>query len=372
MAGSKDRHYRYIDGQLYARVVYRDETGKRIEKHYKADSKTEAREIHQRKHRELTDHGQQMIEAERMTFAKLAKVYEERRLFEAEYHEGRKTAGLRSLKSAKTFLAVLKNHFGMRQVRSITHSDVEKFRRERLKTETVRGERRTIAAVNRELELLRAMLNFAKREGWLIRTPFEAGASLISKADEVHRDRLLSSSEEERLLAACTSRRTHLRPLIIAALDTACRRGELLQLKWSDVDLANRAIRIRATTTKTQRARAVPISSRLLEELKVLQKSAEDESLVFGVKTDVKRSFTAACLAADIQDFHFHDCRHTAITRMIQAGMAPMQVMKISGHTQMSTFARYVNADGDAVKRAAAAIDAFHAAAVIEQSAYVN
>jgi hypothetical protein len=111
-----------------------------------------------------------MLETERMTFARLAKVYEERRLFEAEYHEGRKTAGLRSVKSAKTFLAVLKDYFGTRQVRSITHSDVEKFRRERLKTETVRGERRTIAAVNRELELLRAMLNFAKREGWLIRT----------------------------------------------------------------------------------------------------------------------------------------------------------------------------------------------------------
>lgn len=372
MAASRDRHYRFINGQLYARVVYRDETGKRVERHYKAESKTEAREIYQRKLRELTDHGQQMLEAERMTFGKLAQVYEERKLIEAEYHEGRKTAGLRSVKSAKTFLAVLKDYFGMRQIRSLTHSDVEKFQRERLKTQTVRGQRRTIAAVNRELELLRAMLNFAKREGWLIRTPFETGSPLISKADEVHRDRLLSSVEEDRLLIACTGRRTHLRPLIIAALDTACRRGELLQLKWSDVDLENRAIRIRATTTKTQRGRVVPISSRLLEELRELHKSAEDEGLVFGVKTDVKHSFTSVCRAADVQDFHFHDCRHTAITRMIQVGMAPMQVMKISGHTQTSTFARYVNVDDTAVKRAAAAIDAFHSSVVQERIAYIN
>ncbi|MFN0084068.1 MAG: hypothetical protein ACKVX9_01645 [Blastocatellia bacterium] len=56
---------------------------------------------------------------------------------------------------------------------------------------------------------------------------------------------------------------------------------------------------------------------------------------------------------------------------MIQAGIAPMQVMKISGHTQMSTFARYVNADDDAVKRAAAAIDAFHASAPEKEAAYV-
>ena len=178
-------------------------------------------------------------------------------LIEAEYHEGRKMVGLRSVKSARTFLAVLKEQFSMRLIRSITHSDVEKFQRERLKTQTVRGEKRTIATVNRELELLRAMLNFAKREGWLIRTPFETGSPLISKADEVHRDRLLSSTEEVRLLAACTGRRTHLRPLIVAALDTACRRGEMLQLVWSDVDLTNRTIRIRATTTKTQRGRAV-------------------------------------------------------------------------------------------------------------------
>jgi integrase len=141
------------------------------------------------------------------------------------------------------------------------------------------------------------------------------------------------------------------------------RRGEMIQLEWSDVDFENRVIAVRAMTTKTARSRIVPISRRLLEELKALYaKKGTGEESVFGISDNVKNAFASACREAGVENFRLHDCRHTAITRMIQAGMAPMQVMKISGHTQMFTFARYVNADDDAVKRAAAAIDSFHAA----------
>ncbi|MFN0084066.1 MAG: tyrosine-type recombinase/integrase [Blastocatellia bacterium] len=97
--------------------------------------------------------------------------------------------------------------------------------------------------------------------------------------------------------------------------------------------------------------------------------SEENSDSVFGISDNVMNAFASACRAAGIENFRLHDCRHTAITRMIQAGMTPMQVMKISGHTQMSTFARYVNAA--AVKRAAAAIDAFHASAPQREAAYV-
>jgi integrase len=229
------------------------------------------------------------------------------------------------------------------------------------KSITVRGTDRSIASVNRELQILRAVLNYAKREGWILKSPFESGAPLVSKADEVNRERVLARQEEERLLAVCTGRRVHLRPLLIAALDTACRRGELLQLKWSDIDLESRTIQVRAMTTKTARSRTVAISSRLLAELERLYQHAKsDDDLVFGVTDNFKRSFVSACREAGVEDFKFHDCRHTAITRMIQRGLPPALVMKISGHTQMSTFAHYVNVDDDAIKRAAQAIDDFH------------
>ena len=61
------------------------------------------------------------------------------------------------------------------------------------------------------------------------------------------------------------------------------------------------------------------------------------------------------------ENFRFHDCRHTAITRMIQAGLSPMEIMKISGHTQMNTFARYVNPNTQAVQRIADVLSAYHA-----------
>lgn len=363
MATKREQHYRIIDGQLYARFVYTNGEGKRKEKHVKAETKTHARQLYDKMKREFADHGQETIDATRMTFRQLAEHYKKARLQPAEYKGDRKISGRRSYKAPLGYVATLVSHFGGKHIKSVTHADIERFKLDRLKTPTPHGTERTIASVNRELEVLRAMLRFAVRSGWLIKTPFETGDTLISKSDEVQRTEVLSRSDEEMLLAACVGRREHLRPLLICALDTAMRRGEMIQLKWSDVDLENRTISVRALTTKTARSRIVPISSRLLAELKRLYEDSESEDqLVFGISDNVKNAFASACRAAGIENFRLHDCRHTAITRMIQGGMTPMQVMKISGHTQMTTFARYVNVDGDAVKRAAAAIDAFHEA----------
>ncbi len=364
MATKRERHYRVIDGQIYARFVYTNGEGKRKEKHVKAESKTHARELYEKMRREFEDHGQETLNATRLTFRQLADHYKKARLQPAEYKGDRKISGRRSYKAPLGYVATLVSHFGAKHIRSISHADIERFKLERLKTPTPHGTERSIASVNRELEVLRAMLRFAMRSGWLVKTPFETGDTLISKSDEVQREEVLSRPNEELLLAACTGRREHLRPLLICALDTAMRRGEMIQLKWSDVNLENRTINVRAMTTKTARSRVVPISSRLFVELTQLYENSEsnNDELVFGIIDNVKNAFASTCRAAGIENFRLHDCRHTAITRMIQAGMTPMQVMKISGHTQMTTFARYVNVDGDAVKRAAAAIDAFHAA----------
>ncbi len=150
-----------------------------------------------------------------MTFAELAKVYAERKLIPAVYAgEGeyrRRVAGLRSHKSPHGFLRVLVENFGRRRVRSISHADVEAFKLLRLQTPRQRdGHPRSIAAVNRELEMLRAVLRYAGREGWLLRSPFEQGAPLIEKASEVKRERVLTHEEEAQLLAVCTGRREHL------------------------------------------------------------------------------------------------------------------------------------------------------------------
>jgi integrase len=76
----------------------------------------------------------------------------------------------------------------------------------------------------------------------------------------------------------------------------------------------------------------------------------------------VKKSFAAACKLAGVEGFRFHDCRHTAITRMVQMNISPTIVMKISGHTQHNTFARYVNPDTGAALQAADTLSTFNEA----------
>ncbi len=303
---------------------------------------------------------QKAVDGDKLTFKALADRYKETKLIPAEYVNQRKIAGVRSLAPALFAVEILVEHFGDRRIRAITHSDIEAFKLARLKVLTVRGTTRSIASVNRELEILRAILNFALRQDWISKNPFNSGASLISKADETHRERLMTFEEEKKLLAACeVDSRKHLRPILIADVDTAMRRGELLKLRWRNVDFAARSIEIEAFNTKTARARTVAITSRLESELKRLWENAprDSEGLVFGIKDNFKNGFTAACKAAEIEDLRFHDLRHTAITRMIEAGMQPAEVMRVSGHTTPAMLWRYLNANADTARRAADALD---------------
>ena len=97
-----------------------------------------------------------------MTFLDLATYFEKEYLKRAEYVEGRKVGGVRNISPAMAVKA-LKDHFGKRQLRGITHSDIREFRAERLATKTKAKKQRSVAAVNRELEKLRRLLNIAER-----------------------------------------------------------------------------------------------------------------------------------------------------------------------------------------------------------------
>ena len=355
----------------YARVTFVDETTKkRREIKRAATSKAEAKDLLQEILAQFDNNDGRSLHHEKDTFEDLAQFYKTHFLKEAEYVNERKVSGLRSLQCLKSQLDVLRAFFGQRQLRSITYNDIRAFRSERLKAPTRRAldengnaiGQRSIASVNRELAMLRKMLNIAEREGWIVINSFKKGESLISNADETKRERVLKREEEIRLLNACTGRRTHLKPVLICALDTAMRKGEILTLCWDDVDFENEVITIKAFNTKTAKKRQVSMTKRLRLELgQLYDKSPKDgKTLVFGINNNVKRSFEAACLEAQVKDFKFHDCRHTAITRMIAARIPAAEVMKISGHTQISTFMRYLNPTGDSLKRAASALDDFH------------
>ncbi len=247
---------------------------------------------------------------------------------------------MRSLGTAKGQLTVLRDHFGTCRLRSITHGDVRQFRSARLAQKTRTKGQRTIASVNRELSMLRRMLNVAQREGWILRSPFAAGDSLISLADENKRERILTREEEVKLLSACeTPQRSHLKAILICALDTGMRQGEIFSLRWRDVDFENGLLKIRAFHTKTMKERQVAITTRLALELERLKASAPDnlDGLVFGIIDNVKRSFTAARNKARLKDVRFHDLRHTAATRLVGAHIPLSEVGRVLSHTQANT-----------------------------------
>src|ERR1044071_9229540 len=167
----------------FGRITY-IEAGKRKQKLRRAENRSDAREVAKQMLREMDDYGSESLYAAQMTFADLADYYKKRYLIEAQYVDGLKVEGLRSLDSALSRWSVIKNHFGKKKLRSITHGDIKKFKSDRLKTPTIRNKPRSITSVIRELEVLRKMFNIAEREGWIIKNPFTKGDVLISKSDE--------------------------------------------------------------------------------------------------------------------------------------------------------------------------------------------
>jgi integrase len=364
------------NGNWYARIRWTEESGKRKDLWIPANNKSHASEIIKKKIQELESVGERALDGDRVKFSNLAQLYKDKKLMPARFVGDRKVAGLKNYKTPQMFVETLTEHFGNKRIKSIKHSDIEQYKLMRLEVPTNRGQRQ-IAGVNRELELLRAMFRFAIREGWLIHSPFEMGDPLISKADEVRRERVLSFEEEKRLLDACLvedkqgrQRRLHLRPFLIAALDTACRRGELFKLKWNDVDLDNGIITIQAMNSKTARKRTVGITPRLKEELQSLWRTGitKLDDLVFGLTCTIKTAWKSICEDAKIKDLRFHDLRHTAITRMVQTKHPSAAIMKISGHTQFVTFSRYVNPDVDMVTNIAEALAELTSKASVQNS----
>lgn len=366
MGKTKDKYIKVINGQYWARITYIDKLGKRRELKRKAENKTHAKQLVQDLLFEIRQHGVDSFESANMTFFELADYYEKRYLIDPVYVEGRKIAGLRGHYEYKLLLKVLKDFFGAKKIKAISYGDLEAYRLKRLSTPIVykdkekEAKQRSLASVNRELALLRRILNIAHREGWVQKNPFQSGDKLISVADEKKRNRILTRTEEIELLQGCVGLREHLKPILICALDTGMRAGEIFSLRWKDVDLNNNKITIHALNTKTLQSRQIALTVRLklaLVELSSVAKSIDD--LVFGVGT-VRRSFNTLCKYCNIKDLHFHDLRHTAATRMIQKGTPLQEVGRILGHTQANTTYRYINIDNDSAKRVASLLDEFN------------
>lgn len=229
--------------------------------------------------------------------------------------------------------------FGDWPAASVTREMVEAFRRQRPRI-----------AANRDLALLRAAFNWAVLGALVPATPFKVGTvAAVKLAREEARTRRLQPGEDERLLLAAGG----LRDLIVAALETGCRRGELLSLQWSQVrgDLF-----LPAGKTKAKKPRRVPISTVLKTVLDARRNDPAGEPLpadafVFGDEVgrrrgSIKTAWKLTCGRAKIVGLHFHDLRREAGSRWMDAGVPLATIQRWLGHHNISQTSTYLAASG--------------------------
>jgi integrase len=239
--------------------------------------------------------------------------------------------------------------FGDRLLKDINPAMVEAYKQKRLSENSHRGKPTRPATVNREVTTFKTIFNKAMKNGKAERNPAH-GVKLLKENNE--RDRILSPEEYIRLLAQCPE---HLKPIMKVAYHTGMRRGEILNLKWERVDLKEGFIRLRPEDTKTTEGRPVPLNRELIEMFKAMPRGLP-LTPVFTYKgnsmAEMKRSFTTACQRAAIEDFTFHDLRHTFNTNAYRAGVPIPTIMKITGHKSIAMFRRYTTISPEDLKEA--------------------
>lgn len=196
------------------------------------------------------------------------------------------------------------------------------------------------STVNRELNLLSHVFNVANRE-WEVHFTNPIGYIQRPKHNR-GRERRLTASERLVLLSTIdkTSRNPWLKPVVQFALETAMRRGEILSLAWANVDLERRVVRL--MDSKNGEGRSVPLSVAATSVLSALPISIDGK--VFPVTVDsLKRAFERAVKRAKIDDLHFHDLRHEAVSRLFEKGLNVMEVASISGHKTLQMLKRYTH-----------------------------
>ena len=207
------------------------------------------------------------------------------------------------------------------------------------------------ATVLRELTTLRAILNKAHREELLAQVPAFPRIKV-----EPGRCRWLTVEEERRLLLAA---KPHLRALIAFAVDTGGRKSELLKLDWQNVDLDRGFVTFRKT--KNGEDRSVRLTDRAKQVLSDLAPQVCGPVFTYrgqGIK-DVKTSFGRACKRAEIEDFRFHDLRHTFASRLVQQGVSLYEVMHLTGHKSFEMVQRYAHLAPDFQERAIGALNTY-------------
>jgi integrase len=286
-----------------------------------------------------------------VTFGELLDEYLRRKDLRARDEAERK---LRRRKEAAR-VELLRARLGHLPVTAITPKDVEALYEDLKGRQVGTGDEArslAVATVNRYMKLLHAVLRFGLRRGLLLTNP---AASVEFARENNARNRCLSADEEARLMKALPA---WMRPLVVVAIHTGMRRGELLGLRWEDIDLDSRQLRIRRD--KAGDGRWVVLNSEAVEALKTAKRRSVAGPLVFctpeghSLATNFKRYWQPAVRTAGLTAFRFHDLRHTFASRLVARGVSSYIVQHAGGWRTASMMQRYAHLDPATIRAAVA------------------
>jgi integrase len=271
--------------------------------------------------------------------------------------------------------------YGARVLTAFTEDDIEAF------FGHLRAKDFAESTRNKYIQMVKALFRWATKKGYLTRNP-TADSEILKRRKHAQRHRRLEPGEEARLLEHAGP---HLQQVIIGALETCARLGELLALQWRDVSIERRELLIRAEeegARKTGAGRWLPVSARLAAVLEMARtdhvgQAFGPEAYVFGdavgrrVKA-IKRAWETCLLKAhgytpawhrhdltpecrqalDAIDLHFHDLRHEAGSRLLEAGWPLHTISHMLGHANIAQTSTYLNATKVGLQEAMRRLDA--------------
>jgi len=243
----------------------------------------------------------------------------------------------RSAETKKYIISGLIARYGDYPLRRFTTNIVEQ-----LQTDIISKGLRP-ASNNKTLHILKHMFRKAVEWDMVGEDTLKGVRKVQPLKNEGKRLRYLSQEECKDLINACDP---HLRPIVVTALNTGMRRGEILSLKWENVDLKHGFILL--DKTKNGERREIPINATLRAVFNDLVRRVDSPYVFYHRKSgeayqETKRSFKSACRKAGITDFRFHDLRHTFASHLIMAGVDLTTAKELLGHKDVKMTLRYAH-----------------------------
>ncbi len=253
----------------------------------------------------------------------------------------------RSYKQDKSRVKVIREYFKRcRYINNIKLDDIEQFKRYLLN----RGLKEV--TVNRYLEVISKMFNIAIRNDWTTKNPIEQDVKFSLKND--NNFRCLSLKEQNKLLDVVKG--TYLEGIIIFALNTGLRKSDILPLMWEDIKSYDDKV-IHLYIRKSNKYVDMPCTKMLLNFIERTPKGDRHGSIFINPLTkkqpkEIKRAWNTAKRKAGIENFRFHDLRHTVASRLVNAGVPLPTVQKVMTHSDITTTMRYVHTPSEEMFKA--------------------